>query len=129
LIATIFIVSTITFQAIAQEKVNNDWVAPKDKDQIENPLKGNEEAIKVGKKLFQQQCVVCHGDSGKEDGVASVSLNPKPASFTSEKVHSETDRAILWKITTGRSPMPSYKDMLTEEQRWRLVNYIRTFSK
>lgn len=129
LIATIFIVSAISSQAIAQEKVNSDWVAPKEADQIANPLKGNEEATKAGKKLFQQQCVVCHGDSGKGDGVASVALNPKPASFKSEKVQNETDGAIFWKITNGRPPMVSYKDLLTEKQRWQLVNYIRTFSK
>ncbi|MDM8159597.1 cytochrome c [Labilibaculum sp. K2S] len=129
LIATIFIVSAISSQAIAQEKGNNGWVAPKEADQITNPLKGNEEATKAGKKLFQQQCVVCHGDSGKGDGVASVALNPKPANFNSENVQKETDGAIFWKITNGRPPMVSYKDMLTEEQRWQLVNYIRTFSK
>ncbi|MCU4158285.1 cytochrome c [Carboxylicivirga sp. A043] len=129
LIATFLIVSAISFQAISQENGNNNWIAPKEADEIVNPLKGNEEATKAGKVLFQQQCVVCHGTSGKGDGAASVALNPKPANFTSKKVQNETDGAIFWKITTGRPPMISYKDLLIEEQRWQLVNYIRTFSE
>jgi mono/diheme cytochrome c family protein len=129
LIAVIFIFSAFAFQANAQEKVNSNWVAPKEADKIVNPLKGNEEATKAGKILFQQQCVVCHGESGMGDGVAAVALNPKPASFKSEKVQKETDGAIFWKITNGKPPMASYKDLLTEEKRWQLVNYIRTFSK
>lgn len=124
-----FSLSAISIWAFAQEKVNTDWIAPKEADQIENPLKGNVDATKAGKKLYQQQCVVCHGDSGKGDGVAGLALNPKPASFKSEEVQNETDGAIFWKITTGRPPMAAYKDLLTEEQRWQLVNYIRTLSK
>jgi mono/diheme cytochrome c family protein len=129
LITTIFIVSAISFQATAQDKVNIEWVAPKEANQITNPLLGNNDAIKAGKKLFNQQCAVCHGDSGKGDGVAGLALNPKPASFVSEKVQNETDGAIFWKLTNGRPPMAAYKDLLTEEQRWQLVNYIRSFSK
>ena len=33
---------------------------------------------------------------------------------------------LFWKITEGRKPMPSTKKSLTEEQRWQVVNYIRT---
>ncbi|PLW96102.1 MAG: cytochrome c class I, partial [Marinilabiliales bacterium] len=94
-----------------------------------NPLKGNIEDTKAGKQLYMLQCAVCHGDTGKGEGVASLALNPKPASFKSEKVQKETDGALYWKIANGRAPMASYKDLLTEEQRWQLVNYIRTFSK
>ena len=36
-----------------------------------------------------------------------------------------TDGELFWKITTGRAPMPSWEDKLSEVQRWQLVNYLR----
>ncbi len=116
-------------QAIAQEKNSNGWVAPEEANKVVNPLKGNAEATKAGKKLYKQQCAICHGDTGKGDGVAGMSLTPKPTNFTLEKVQAETDGGIFWKLTNGKAPMAAYKDILTEEQRWQLVNYIRTLSK
>jgi len=74
-------------------------------------------------------CVICHGAKGKGDGIAGVSLNPKPGNFTIERIQSQTDGAIFWKLTNGKAPMAAYKEILTETQRWELVNYIRTFKK
>ena len=105
------------------------WVAPATADQLKNPLTNPEDAIKEGKKTFQQLCVICHGDFGKGDGMAGASLNPRPANLTSKDVQSQTDGAIYWKITQGNPPMASYKDVLSATQRWQLVDFIRTLKK
>jgi mono/diheme cytochrome c family protein len=102
------------------------WAAPSSADTIKNPLKGNLKATDDGKKLYALNCVVCHGDKGKGNGIAAAGLNPKPADHSSEKVQKQTDGAIFWKMTTGRPPMASYASILTTSQRWSLVNYIRT---
>jgi len=44
-------------------------------------------------------------------------------------VQNQSDGAIYWKITNGNPPMASYKETLTEEQRWQLVNYIRELKR
>ncbi|HVV55133.1 MAG TPA: cytochrome c, partial [Mucilaginibacter sp.] len=62
------------------------------------------------------------------DGPAAVALNPKPADHSSEAVQKETDGSLFWKMSEGRKPMPSYKTMLSEKQRWELVDYIRTLA-
>lgn len=108
---------------------SGDWKAPASANSIKNPLKGNTAAIDAGKKLFKQMCAICHGNSGKGDGMAGMTLNPRPSDLSSEKVHSQTDGAIFWKMTEGRAPMAPYKEILKEEQRWQLVNYIRTLKK
>jgi hypothetical protein len=41
----------------------------------------------------------------------------------------ESDGVIFWKITNGKPPMASYEELLTEDQRWELVNYIRELEK
>ena len=78
------------------------------------------------KKVVEQNCVTCHGPNGKGDGPAAAALPPpKPADWTSSRVASETDGEIFWKISNGRGAMPPWKH-LPEQQRWELVNYIRS---
>lgn len=102
------------------------WVAPKSVDTIKNPLKGNTQSIAAGKKIYAMYCVVCHGDKGKGNGIAASGLNPRPADHTSAKFQAQSDGAIYWKLTTGNPPMASYAKTLTTEQRWQVVNYMRT---
>ncbi len=53
----------------------------------------------------------------------------KPADFTDPHMIGEMPEGeIFWKISEGRRPMPSFKKQLTEEQRWQLVNYLRTLA-
>ena len=104
---------------------NNPWIAPAEADTMINPFKGDQGATDAGKLTFTKMCVVCHGDKGKGDGIAGANLTPHPANFTEERVIKETDGAIYWKLTSGKSPMASYKLALSDEKRWQLVNYIR----
>lgn len=105
------------------------WKAPASADKLVNPVKGDAAASAEGKKIYTQMCAICHGKKGKGDGMAGMSLNPRPTNFTKESVQAQTDGAIFWKITEGRAPMASYKAALKTNQRWQLVNYIRTLKK
>tara|TARA_R110002072_G_scaffold282761_3_gene445961 strand:+ start:35004 stop:35417 length:414 start_codon:yes stop_codon:yes gene_type:complete len=106
-----------------------EWKAPASANNLKNPYKGNASATAKGKKLFKQMCAICHGNYGKGDGMAGSSLTPRPTNFTISKVQAQSDGALYWKLTEGRAPMASYKTILKKEQRWQLVNYIRTFKK
>ncbi|WP_339901010.1 cytochrome c [uncultured Cyclobacterium sp.] len=121
-ILTIFIVGLFAF-------LQTPWKAPVEADTLKNPMLGQEEAIKEGKKLFATYCAICHGDKGKGDGVAGAALNPKPTNLTTTTFHAQSDGAIFWKITEGRAPMASYKATLSEEKRWQLVSYLRTLKQ
>jgi|SRR5579859_690093 len=105
------------------------WVAPPDADNIKNPLADNASILAEAKTLYTANCGPCHGDKGKGDGPASAGLNPKPADHTSPAVQKQTDGAIFWKLSEGRAPMPAYKKVFTDQQRWELVTYIRTLAK
>jgi mono/diheme cytochrome c family protein len=121
ILAAIFISGTVRAQS-------KPWVAPATNQSIKNPLSPDAAALKDGKVLYITNCAPCHGEKGKGDGPAASALNPKPADHTSPALRNETDGSLFWKISEGRTPMPQYKKIFTETQRWELVNYIRSLS-
>jgi mono/diheme cytochrome c family protein len=103
--------------------------APSSADSIANPLKGNGTATLEGQRIYVKYCVTCHGAKGKGDGIAAPGLPKPPADHTSAFVQNQKDGAIYWVITNGNKPMPGYGKTLTIEQRWQVVNFIRTLAK
>jgi len=107
-----------------------NWAVPEYTKGLKNPFAGNTAATAEGKVIYGQMCVLCHGITGKGNGEAGLSLEKKPANFLALKdIQNETDGEIFWKITVGKPPMSSYDELLTEDQRWQLVNYIRQLNR
>ncbi len=113
--------------ADAEAPPREKWVAPGSAARKANPLPSSPASIKAGKKVFNNNCVSCHGDSGKGDGLLAASLPYKPADLDSPEVWRQTDGAIFWKISTGRQPMPTWDPALEEDERWNVINYMRSF--
>lgn len=105
------------------------WLVPQAALSKKNPLGNDAATIKIGKTVYVANCSPCHGTSGKGDGPAAAALNPKPANHTSAIIQAEPDGSLFYKISEGRTPMPQYKAVLTENQRWALVSYIKTLGK
>lgn len=104
------------------------WTAPESEKTKKSPIAASAKMADQGGKVAQVNCVSCHGKGGKGDGAAAVALNPKPADWTSKKIQVESDGELFWKITTGRGAMPAWRH-LPENDRWALVQYIRTLKK
>ncbi len=108
---------------------NDDWTVPDDAKQRKNPVPVNDSTLAAGKATFTEKCEDCHGEKGDGKGPDADMYAPSPSDFTDADMMSDmTDGEIFWKISEGRRPMPSFKNRLSEEQRWQLVNYLRTFS-
>lgn len=106
-----------------------NWAVPEYTKGLKNPFVGNKVATAEGKLIYGQMCVLCHGITGEGNGEAGLSLEKKPANFlTLENLFYDSDGEIFWRITAGKPPMASYDELLTEDQRWKLVNYIRVLS-
>lgn len=88
------------------------------------------EAALEGAKVFQTNCETCHGSQGHGDGIASQSLEPKPKNLA---VLQETvgDNYLFWRISEGKpgTSMVAWKSILTEEQIWQAVSFIRTLEE
>ncbi|HEY5371927.1 MAG TPA: c-type cytochrome [Hanamia sp.] len=108
------------------EAQTKPWKVPESAAKVKNPLANNSASRRKGKILFISNCAPCHGKNGKGDGPASSSLEPRPADLTTPWGPEDTDGALYYKISTGHSPMPKFKVALNDQQRWELVNYIRT---
>ena len=70
-------------EAKAQSKT---WVAPKEADNVKNPLAGNTEILQYAKVIYTTYCGPCHGSKGKGDGIAAAGLAKKPADHSSDYV-------------------------------------------
>ncbi|HEY4655360.1 MAG TPA: cytochrome c [Cyclobacteriaceae bacterium] len=104
------------------------WLAPAWTDTLSNPFSSDPEAVARGKENYDVYCWSCHGKKGRGDGAAGVSFPVKPADFRVQAVRGQSDGALYWKLTNGRGNMTAYQDLLSDEQRWELVSYIRVLS-
>jgi mono/diheme cytochrome c family protein len=95
----------------------SEWEAPPAQAVRKNPVPANNDSIATGQAIFAGNCAYCHGSNGKGSSIAP--------DLSSMEVHNQTDGALFWKISEGKSPMPSFANTLTEHQRWDIINYIR----
>lgn len=109
---------------------------PDDFASMTNPFEGDEEAHDAGQEIYETNCVTCHGPEGAGDGEGAVGLDPQPANLSDhEMMDMLTDGYLFWRVTKGgaiepfNSAMPSWEQTLTEEQRWQVISYVRSFSE
>ena len=107
------------------EKSNGEWKAPGDAQKLINPVPANTASLQKGKELYNLYCASCHGEVGFGNGAARGPLGDKPANFHKEKFKKQNDGEVYWKLTTGRKDMPAFEKILTEDQRWHVVSYLR----
>lgn len=88
------------------------------------------EALTQGQALYAQNCAACHGENGHGDGPQAAALASLPADLTSQAhMTSQSDADLYATISNGLAPaMPAYADQLSDEERWALAAFVRTFS-
>jgi mono/diheme cytochrome c family protein len=122
----------LTFAIVAYWMVqeNKPWVVPPEYRNLKNPLTPSEANLKAAGQIYFDECAQCHGDRGKGDGPEARSHYPLPADLTDPKLLATvTDGEIFYQISEGRRPMPSFKNRLTQNERWHLVLLVRSFSQ
>lgn len=107
------------------------WNVPPGAKQLKNPAPSNSATLDAARMLYRNHCAKCHGinGDGKKPPDSMYSYNVQPTNFTNAKlVDAMSDGEIFWKITNGKKPMPSFKTRLSDDERWGLVNLLRTFA-
>lgn len=82
----------------------------------------NIETLAQGQSIYDANCSACHG----VDGVGTVL---GAADFTDLRlVDARAPRDFYLTVTQGIGSMPAWQGRLTQEERWAVIDYLRTFS-
>jgi len=83
----------------------------------------------LGKKVYDNYCVQCHGDYGEADGVLTRVYSMEPADHTNaermNKISNERMRTLITKGGAGASMMPGWAGVLSKEEIENVISYIR----
>ncbi|MEO8168586.1 MAG: cytochrome c [bacterium] len=103
---------------------------PQPGDELKNPFTDRKQSAAEGQIIFTQNCASCHGTKGLGNGPAGKSVVPQPDNLTSDEIHNQSDGALFLGIGNGaHGVMIPWKFVLSENQRWHLVDYIRELKR
>jgi mono/diheme cytochrome c family protein len=110
-----------------------ELVIPKEERELaaarRNPFRPTPESVRQGGELYTVYCTPCHGSSGKGDGLIATKFVPPPDLSNADLQKGRTDGYWQSYLTVGGAVMPSYGEALTAEERWHVVNFLRTLAQ
>jgi len=114
--------------AIALAFVGASIAGANSSDDNRDSASTSSQSVERGSALYQMHCAACHGPRGKGDGKAAYDLDPPPGDLTTKGVAGMSDSQLFRKITNGRRPMPSFRKLMNERERWDVVHFVRTLA-
>lgn len=103
------------------------WNVPAEQKDKKSYIKFDATSASQGEALYNANCASCHGNPGKNNTLKS--LNPIPPDLAGNTTNALTDGELLYILNTGRGLMPSFKNVLSEEDSWKVISYLRSFHK
>lgn len=91
-----------------------------------NPVAASEESVARGETLFAINCAMCHGQTSAEPGRVGQKIKPPPPGLAPELLQRLRDADIFRAVTFGFGRMPPFQDKLSPQERWDLVNFLRS---
>ena len=93
---------------------------------LQSPVAASPESLARGEYFYQTNCLVCHGPEGRGDGpVGQKFEDPTPADLNDAYTQDQAVGQLFFTLTRGRVAMPAYRDALSPEERWDVVNYVK----
>lgn len=115
---------------VMNSQATKPWPVPDNFKNMKSAVASSPASIAEGKALWSTHCKSCHGAKGLGDGSKAAQLDTEPGDFSKAVVQTQTDGALFYKLSEGRDDMPNFKKKLPDaDDRWNLVNFIRTLKK
>jgi mono/diheme cytochrome c family protein len=85
-------------------------------------LSTDADTLQLGKGIYEEDCASCHGEDGSGELLGS-------ADFTDlRQMDGLAPRDLYLTVTQGRGSMPAWQSLLTQDERWAVIDYLRTFT-
>lgn len=121
--------TSISFTVINNQD-KKPWPVPDNFKNMKNPVESDVTSIADGKALWNTHCKSCHGSKGLGDGPKAAQLKTESGNFSKADIQIQSDGSLFYKISQGRDDMPNFKKKMPEaDERWSLVNFMRTLKK
>jgi mono/diheme cytochrome c family protein len=98
-------------------------------EELLNPIAYNKESVGHGKTAYSHYCIQCHGPLADGQGTVGQSFAPLPANLRDPNVQDQSDGSLFYRISLGINRHPPLWDTVTQNDRWALVNFIRSFAR
>lgn len=95
---------------------------------LRNPVVATKVSLENGSRLYVVYCALCHGMDGKGGGPVAAKFVPPP-DVTASFFRARTDGFLYETIRRGGPLMPAQGDALSPEERWDIVNYLRSIQE
>ena len=123
IIAGLFLIVAFTTSVVKAE----EWAVPNSSKKKQNPYEASTKNISTGKKIYNINCKSCHGDATMGN---MLPLQPVvPSDLGSQAFLVQSDGEVYYKINKGRGAMPTFEKTLSDEDKWMVVTYLRSFDK
>jgi len=128
-ILTLSAITAFAFALVGFTIPQEKWVVPEKYKSMENEFAGDDEDG-IGEELYAQHCKSCHGKEGYGDGTKAKELKTSMDDLSSEEVQSQKDGELYYKAFIGRDEMPNFEKKISDdEDRWMVINYIRSMAE
>jgi mono/diheme cytochrome c family protein len=95
---------------------------------LKNPVRPTAGSVEHGRQLFLIYCAVCHGPDARGMGPVAPKFIPPP-DLTLPMFRERADGFIYGTIRSGGALMPPFAEVLSPDERWDLVNFIRSLQR
>jgi len=113
-----------------QEPPPAEFKIPPEEAQRQNPVKPTPDSVAEGKRLYGFDCAMCHGKEGDGKGDLAESMGLKLRDYRDPAALKDlTDGELFYILSKGKGKMPGDEGRMKPEQRWHMVNYIRSLAK
>ena len=95
-----------------------------------NPMQPTVQNLIAGARAYEQNCSFCHGGAARRISPMRTKFNP-PVPQILQHVPGDPDVHLFWMVKHGirLSGMPSWDEVLSDDQMWQIVAFIKASGK